>query len=104
MSRVHYLTLDGRDGTPAFHDRHPLDGDPQLTYIRSDAGELAVCPSAVDRVLKTAARLDGWTRRPSKKGAGFDQPTQTHEQIPDARQRMISERRPIGSPFAFRLR
>ncbi len=39
---------------------------------------IAVSPTSVYRVLKGAGRLDRWTRTPSKKGTGFDQPTQAH--------------------------
>ena len=63
------------DGILAFHERQPLDGDRQLTYMLLDAGEVAVSPSSVYRVLKAAGRLDRWTRTPSKKGTGFEQPT-----------------------------
>lgn len=67
------------DGILLYHDRHPLEGYRQLTYMMLDAGEVAVSPSSVYRVLKATGRLDRWTRTPSKKGTGFDQRTYAHE-------------------------
>ena len=78
VPREHHLTQAERDGILAFHERHPLDGYRQLTYMLLDAGEVAVSPSSVYRVLKAAGRLDRWTRTPSKKGTGFEQPTLAH--------------------------
>ncbi|MCO4098179.1 MAG: IS3 family transposase [Gemmatimonas sp.] len=78
VPREHHLTQAERDGILAFHDRHPRDGYRQLADMLLDAGEVAVSPSSVYRVLKVAGRLDRWTRTPSKKGTGFDQPTQAH--------------------------
>lgn len=80
VPREHHLTQAERDGILAFHDRHPLHGYRQLTYMMLDADEVAVSPASVYRVLKAAGRLDRWTRTPSKKGTGFDQPTQAHAQ------------------------
>lgn len=79
VPRDHWLTQAERDGILLYHDRHPLEGYRQLTYMMLDAGEVAVSPSSVYRVLKAAGRLDRWTRTPSKKGTGFDQPTHAHE-------------------------
>ena len=78
VPRDHWLTQAERDGILRFRDRHPLEGYRQLTYMMLDAGEVAVSPSSVYRVLKAAGRLDRWTRTPSKKGTGFDQPTRAH--------------------------
>ena len=78
VPREHWLTRAERDGILAFQAQHPLDGYRQLTYMLLDAGDIAVSPSSVYRVLKTAGRLASWTRPPSKKGTGFDQPTHAH--------------------------
>ena len=78
VPRDHWLTQAERDGILAYHDRHPLEGYRQLTYMLLDVGDIAVSPSSVYRVLKAAGRLDRWTRTPSKKGTGFDQPTGAH--------------------------
>ena len=74
----HWLTRAEQDGILLFHERHPLEGYRRLTYMLLDAGDIAVSPTSAYRVLKAAGRLDRWTRTPSKKGTGFDQPTQAH--------------------------
>ena len=79
VPRDHWLTQVERDGILLFHDRHPLDGYRPLTYRLLDAGDVAVSPTSVYRVLNAAGRLNRWTRRPSKKGTGCDQPTRAHE-------------------------
>jgi transposase InsO family protein len=62
-----------------FHDRHPLEGYRCLTYMMLDDDVVAVSPSSVYRVLKTAGRLDRKWQKPSRKGHGFVQPTRPHE-------------------------
>ena len=44
-----------------------------------DADVVAVSPSSVYRVLQQAGRMEGWNRKPSRKGTGFDQPLRAHE-------------------------
>ena len=61
-----------------FHDRHPLDGYRRLTFMMLDADIVAVSPSSVYRVLKSAGRLDRWNGKTSKKGTGFVQPSGPH--------------------------
>lgn len=43
-----------------------------------DADVVAASPSSVYRVLKQAGRLEGWNRKPSRKGTGFDQEQVSH--------------------------
>ncbi len=52
--REQHLTQAERDGILAFHDRHPLHGYRQLAYMMVDAGEVAVRPASVYRVLQAA--------------------------------------------------
>ncbi len=78
VPREHWLTQAERDGILCAQAQHPLDGYRALTYRMLDAGDIAVSPTSVYRVLKAAGRLDRWTRTPSKKGTGFDQPTLAH--------------------------
>ena len=61
-----------------FHDRHPLEGYRRLTFMMLDDDVVAVSPSSVYRVLKTAGRLDRKWLKPSKKGTGFVQPLAAH--------------------------
>ena len=90
VPRDHWLTQAERDGMLLFHDRHPLEGYRPLTYLMLDAGDVAVSPTSVYRVLKAAGRLNRWTRRPSKKGTGFDQPSRAHEHWPSTSRTSIS--------------
>lgn len=62
-----------------YQERYPAEGYRRLTYMMMDADVVAVSPSSVFRVLKQAGRLQRWSRSPSKKGQGFEQPTQVHE-------------------------
>jgi len=78
IPREHWLTQAERDRILAGHAAHPLDGYRALTYRLLDAGDVAVSPTSVYRVLKAAGVLDRWTRTPSKKGTGFEQPAQAH--------------------------
>jgi len=61
-----------------YHDRHPLDGYRRLAFMMLDDDVVAVSPSSVYRVLKTAGRLDRRSFAPSKKGTGFVQPDGPH--------------------------
>jgi putative transposase len=63
----------------AFHDLFPLEGYRRLAYMMLDADVVAVSPSSVYRVLKAAGRLAPRGGTPSKKGQGFEQPSQPHE-------------------------
>jgi transposase InsO family protein len=62
-----------------FHDRHPLDGYRRLAFMMLDDDVVAVSPSTVYRVLKSAGRLDRHRWAPSKKGTGFVQPDGPHQ-------------------------
>ena len=63
----------------AYYYDHPLEGYRRLTYMMIDDDVVAVSPSSVYRVLKNAGLLTRWNRKPSKKGAGFQQPLKPHE-------------------------
>ena len=68
-----------RQAVVAFHFDHPLEGYRRLAYMMLDADVVAVSPSSVYRVLKSAGLLGRWARRESKKGTGFDQPAGPHQ-------------------------
>lgn len=61
-----------------FHERNPLEGYRRLTFMMLDDDIVAVSPSSVYRVLKSAGRLDRWNRKTAKKGTGFVQPISAH--------------------------
>jgi len=79
IPRDFWLEAWEREAIVAFHDQHPLEGYRRLTFMMLDADVVAVSPSSVYRVLKGAGRLDRKFQKPSKKGAGFEQPQQPHE-------------------------
>jgi len=62
-----------------FQAQHPLEGYRRLTYMMIDADVVALSPSSVYGVLYEAGRLGKFSRRPSKKGTGFEQPLAPHE-------------------------
>ena len=82
VPRKHWRTRAERDGILLLHAQHPLDGYRALAYLMLDAGNVAVSPSSVYRVLHAAGVPGRWTRTPSKKGAGFEQPTYAHAHWP----------------------
>jgi len=57
----------------------PGEGYRRLTFMMLDADIVAVSPASVWRVLHDAGLLLRWNRKPSKKGAGFDQPLEAHD-------------------------
>jgi putative transposase len=56
-----------------------LEGYRRLAFMMLDAGGVAVSPSTVYRVLKEAGRIDSFSRQPSRRGTGFQQPLRAHE-------------------------
>jgi transposase InsO family protein len=62
-----------------FHLQYPDEGYRRLTFMMLDRNIVAVSPASVWRVLKRAGRFDHWSRQPSKKGTGFQQPLRAHE-------------------------
>jgi len=79
IPRDHWLEAWERAAILEFHDRHPLEGYRQLTFMMLDEDIVAVSPTRVDRVLKAAGRLDRKWVTTSKKGTGFVQPLQPHQ-------------------------
>ncbi len=77
--RANWLTPAEKASILAYHEATPEMGYRQMTYRMLDKGVVAVSPSSVYRVLKANGRLNGWNRKPSKKGTGFVQPKQPHE-------------------------
>ena len=62
-----------------YYDRHPLEGYRRLTFMMLDDDVVAVSPTSVYRVLKSAGRLDRHRWASSKKGTGFVQPDGPHK-------------------------
>lgn len=68
-----------REAIAAYFMGHPDDGYRRLTYMMMDADVVAVSPATVYRTLKQAGLLALRKLKPSKKGAGFQQPLKAHE-------------------------
>lgn len=79
IPRDFWLTSQEQQAIIDYYLEHPLEGYRRLTYMMMDDDMVAASPSSVYRVLKRAGLLAQWHRRPSKKGAGFDQPLKAHE-------------------------
>jgi putative transposase len=79
VPRDHWLTQDERQAIIAFHSRFPIEGYRRLTFMMLDQDVVAASPSSVYRVLAAAGLLNRWNPKPSKKGAGFEQPVRPHE-------------------------
>jgi transposase InsO family protein len=62
-----------------FHLKNPLEGYRRLTFMMLDADIVAVSPSSVWRVLSQAGLLRRWNGTASKKGTGFQQPSEAHQ-------------------------
>lgn len=79
IPRDFYLTDREKRAIIAYYNAHLLEGYRRLTYMMMDDDIVAVSPSSVYRVLVNAGLLRRWNRKPSKKGAGFQQPLKAHE-------------------------
>ena len=78
IPRDHWLEDWEKKAIIDFYWEHPLDGYRRLTYMMLDANVVAVSASSVYRVLSGAGLLDRFSRKPSRKGQGFDQPQRPH--------------------------
>jgi putative transposase len=79
VPRDHWLDGWEREAIIAFHGQYPLEGYRRLTFMMLDRDIVAVSPTSVYRVLRSAGLLDRFNRRASLKGTGFVQPTKPHE-------------------------
>ena len=79
IPRSFWLEEWERQAIVAFYREHPREGYRRLAYMLLDADEVAASPSSVYRVLKQAGVLNKWSKSPSKKGKGFNQPTKPHQ-------------------------
>lgn len=79
VPRDFWLTDSEKKAILDFQQRYPQEGYRRLTYMMIDADVVAVSPSSVFRVLHAAGRLQPWSKKPSKKGKGFEQPLKPHD-------------------------
>jgi len=79
VPRDHWLEAWEKAAILEFERQYPLEGYRRLAFMMLDADVVAVSPSSVYRVLKQAGRLEGWNRKTSRKGTGFEHPLRAHE-------------------------
>lgn len=79
VPRDHWIEEWERRAIIEYFDRHPLEGYRRLTFMMLDENVVAVSPATTYRVLARSGLLDRWNRKPSRKGTGFEQPSQPHE-------------------------
>lgn len=78
MPRDFWLENWEREAIIDFHARNPLEGYRRLAYMLIDQNIVAVSPTSVYRVLKSAGLLRQGGGKKSKKGTGFHQPSAEH--------------------------
>jgi putative transposase len=79
VPRDHWLERWEKDAIIDFHSQYPLEGYRRLAFMMLDRDVVAVSPSSVYRVLRSAGLLDRWNRKASSKGKGFCQPDGAHK-------------------------
>ena len=79
IPRDHWLETWEKTAILDFERHYPLEGYRRLAFMMLDKEIVAVSPSSVYRVLKEADRLGRWSRKPSRKGTGFDHPQKAHD-------------------------
>jgi putative transposase len=80
VPRDHWLTDEEKLSICNFARTNPLEGYRRMTFMMLDANVVACSPASVYRVLKKAGLLAGQTPNITKKGTGFVQPLQPHQQ------------------------
>lgn len=79
IPKGHWLLAWEQAAILAYARTHPGEGYRRLSFMMLDDSVVAVSPSSVYRVLEVAGLLQPWERKASRKGQGFDQPTQAHQ-------------------------
>ena len=79
VPRDHWLEPWEKEAIVRFGLNHPRHGYRRLAFMMLDRDVVAVSPSTVYRVLHESCVLRRWSREPTKKGTGFEQPLQPHE-------------------------
>jgi putative transposase len=80
VPRDHWLTDEEKQRICNFARANPLEGYRRMTFMMLDADVVACSPASVFRVLKKAGLLAGPTPNVTKKGTGFVQPLQAHQE------------------------
>lgn len=79
IPRHNWILPDEKETIIRFYLDHYTDGYRRCAYMMMDQ-DIAYCsPSTVYRILSEAGVTRRWSRKGSKKGKGFDQPSAPHE-------------------------
>ena len=78
VPRDHWLEAWERWAILEYERQHPLEGYRRLAFMMLDDDIVAVSPTSVYRVLKTADRLGRPSPANERKGKGFHQPSRPH--------------------------
>lgn len=79
IPKENWLLAWEKSAIESYARQHSGDGYRRLSYEMLDEDVVAVSPSSVYRVLIEADLLNRWVKTPSRKGQGFEQPTQAHQ-------------------------
>ena len=79
IPRSSWTTAEERERVLQYYFENPLEGYRRLSYMMIDCDIVALSPSTVYRILKSAGVIGKSTNKKSKKGTGFVQPTTPHE-------------------------
>jgi putative transposase len=79
IPRDHWLEDWEKEAIIDFHEKNPLEGYRRLTFMMLDQDVVATSPTSVWRVLSQAGLLQHWSKKPSLKGTGFQQPLRPHQ-------------------------
>lgn len=79
IPKENWLLAWEKSAIESYARQHSEDGYRRLSYEMLDEDVVAVSPSSVYRVLIEADLLNRWVKSPSRKGQGFEQPTQPHQ-------------------------
>jgi len=79
IPRDHWITPEEVELIISWFQKHPFDGYRRSCYMMMDADVVSVSPSTTYRVLKKAGMLNSHNVKISKKGTGFVQPLQAHD-------------------------
>jgi len=80
VPRDHWLTEEEIAAICKFARENPCEGYRRMTFMMLDADVVACSPASVYRVLKKAGLLAGQSPNVTKKGTGFVQPLQPHQE------------------------
>ena len=79
IPRDFWLEAWEKEAIIQYYHQHPNEGYRRLAFMMLDDNVVAVSPSTVYRVLKSADLLRKWNRKKSSKGDGFKGPVKPHD-------------------------